>query len=117
MSGAILETWILAEILKGYLHNGRRAPFYYYRDKDQKEIDLLIVEDGTIYPPEFKKTASPNKEDVRHFQILKKLNTPIGPGGVVCLAEQSLPLLPIRFLSEVRHLGQPKSKDYSLTHD
>jgi uncharacterized protein len=92
MSGAILETWILAEILKGYLHNGRRAPFYYYRDKDQKEIDLLIVEDGTIYPLAFKKTASPNKEDVRHFQILKKLNMPIGPGGEICLAEQSLPL-------------------------
>jgi len=94
MSGAILETWILAEMLKGYLHNGRRAPFYYYRDKDQKEIDILIVEDGTIYPLEFKKTASPNKEDVRHFQILKKLNMPIGPGGVICLAEQPLPLGP-----------------------
>jgi uncharacterized protein len=91
MSGAIIETWILAEILKGYLHNGGHAPFYYYLDKDQKEIDLLIVEDGTIYPLEFKKTASPNKEDVRHFQILKKLNMPIGPGGVICLAEQSLP--------------------------
>ena len=94
MSGAILETWILAEMLKGYLHNGRRAPFYYYRDKDRKEIDLLIVEDGTIYPLEFRKTASPNKEDVRHFQILKKLNMPIGPGGVICLAEQPLPLGP-----------------------
>ena len=94
MSGAILETWIMAELLKGYLHNGRRAPFYYYRDKDQKEIDLLIVEDGTIYPLEFKKTASPNKEDVRHFQILKKLSMPIGPGGVICLSEQSLPLTP-----------------------
>lgn len=94
MSGAILETWILAELLKGYLHNGRRAPFYYYRDKDRKEIDLLIVEDGTIYPLEFKKTASPNKDDVRHFQTLKKLGMPIGPGGVICLAEQSLPLTP-----------------------
>ena len=94
MSGAILETWIMAELLKGYLHNGRRAPFYYYRDKDQKEIDLLIVEDGTIYPLEFKKTSSPNKEDVRHFQILKKLNMPIGPGEIICLAEQSLPLTP-----------------------
>jgi uncharacterized protein len=47
-----------------------------------------------IYPLEFKKTASPGKEDVRHFQILKRLNMPIGPGGVICLAEQSLPLTP-----------------------
>lgn len=92
MSGAILETWIVGELLKSWWHNGRRAPFYYYRDKDQKEIDLLIVTDGTIYPVEFKKTASPDKKAVRHFQVLEKLNMPIAMGSVICLAEQSLPL-------------------------
>lgn len=94
MSGAILETWILIELLKSYWHNGRRAPFYYYRDKDQKEIDLIIVQDGTIYPLEFKKTASPRKDDVRHFSVLKKLKLPVNAGGVICLAEQALPLTP-----------------------
>lgn len=92
MSGAILETWIVAELLKSYWHNGRRAPFYFYRDKDQKEIDLIIVQDGTVYPLELKKTASPSKDDVRHFRVLDKLNMPIGSGGVICLTEQSLPL-------------------------
>jgi len=92
MSGAILETWVIAEILKSYLHNGRRAPFYYCRDKDKKEIDLLIIQDGTIYPIEIKKTASPKKDDVRHFSTLEKLKMPIGPGGVVCLSEHSIPL-------------------------
>jgi predicted AAA+ superfamily ATPase len=94
VSGTILETWIVAELLKTYWHNGRRAPFYYYRDKDQKEIDLIIVQDGTVYPLEIKKTASPNKSDVRHFQVLEKLKMPVGPGGVICLTEQSLPLTP-----------------------
>ena len=61
MSEAILETWIVVELLKSYLHNGLGAPFYYYRDKDQKEIDLVIVRDGTVYPLEVKKTASPNR--------------------------------------------------------
>lgn len=92
MSGAILETWILIELLKSWWHNGSRAPFYYYRDKDKKEIDLLIVRDETIYPIEFKKTASPDKGAIRHFQLLKKLKKPVGPGGVVCLSLQSLPL-------------------------
>ncbi len=92
MSGAVLETWIMAEILKSYWHNGRRAQFYYYRDKDKKEIDLLIVRDGTIYPLEFKKTAAPKKDAIRHFKVLDKLNMPVGPGGVICLAEMSLPL-------------------------
>ena len=92
MSGAILETWVLGEILKTYWHNGRQAPFYFYRDKDQKEIDLLIVRDGTIYPIEIKKSASPTKDAVRHFPTLEKLKLPVGPGGVICLASQSLPL-------------------------
>jgi len=92
MSGAILETWIISELLKGYRHHGRQAPFYYYRDRDKKEIDLLIIQDGTVYPLEIKKTASPGKRDIRHFRLLEKLTLPTGPGGVICLAEQSLPL-------------------------
>jgi uncharacterized protein len=92
MSGPILETWVIAELLKSYWHNGRHAPFYFYRDKDQKEIDLLILRDGIAYPLEFKKTASPTKGDIRHFRALDRLKLPIGSGGIVCLAEQSLPI-------------------------
>ena len=92
MSGAVLETWIIVELLKSYWHNGLQAPFYYYRDKDQKEVDLLIVQDGTIHPVEIKKTASPGKKDVRHFQVLDKLNLPVGDGAIICLATESLPL-------------------------
>ncbi|NLH16716.1 MAG: ATP-binding protein [Phycisphaerae bacterium] len=92
MSGAILETWIIGELLKSYWHNGLRAPFYYYRDKDQKEIDLLVVRDGTAWPVEIKKTASPTSDDVRHFSVLDALKMPIGPGGVICLCGESLPL-------------------------
>ncbi len=92
MSGAILETWIVAELLKSYWHHGRQAPFYYYRDKDQKEIDLLIVQDETLYPLEFKKTASPHPGDVQAFQTLARLGLPAGAGGLICLTDQPLPL-------------------------
>lgn len=92
MSGAVFETWVMAELLKSWLNNGLRPPFYYYRDKDQKEIDLLIIQDGTVYPLECKKTASPDKNDMRHFQVLEKLKMPIGLGGVICLTNQALPL-------------------------
>jgi uncharacterized protein len=92
MSGPILETWIMGEVLRSWRHNGRSAPFYFYRDKDQREIDLLITQDGTIYPMEFKKTSSPNKSAVRHFKALEKLNVNIGPGGLICLVNQPLPL-------------------------
>lgn len=92
MAGAILETFIFTEILKSFWHNGKRAPLYYYRDKDKKEIDLLIVQDNTLYPLEFKKSANIDKKIARGFHVLDKLNKKIGGGGVVCLAPNLLPL-------------------------
>jgi len=92
MSGAVFETWVITEIIKSWWHNGREAPFYFYRDKDQKEIDLLIISDGTVYPLEIKKSASPHAGAIKHFQILEKLRMPIGHGGVICLTTQLLPL-------------------------
>jgi predicted AAA+ superfamily ATPase len=92
MSGAIFETWVVAEILKSYWHSGKQAPLYYYRDKDQKEIDVLIVQNGTLYPIEIKKTGNPGRDAVRHFSVLEKLGITIGPGAVICLANERLPL-------------------------
>lgn len=92
MSGAILETWMLSEIIKSYWHHGLTPPLYFYRDKDQKEIDLLIEQDNTLYPVEFKKTASPSQSASRHFPVLERLDKPVGHGAVICLRETDVPL-------------------------
>jgi predicted AAA+ superfamily ATPase len=92
MSGAILETFVFTEILKSYWHNGRRAPLYYYRDKDKKEIDVLIVQDEKIYPLECKKTASPDRNTAKQFKVLEQLHKPIEHGGIICLSETLLPI-------------------------
>ncbi len=104
MSGAILETFIFTEILKSYWHNGKRAPLYYYRDKDKKEIDLLIVQNEILYPLEFKKSTRLDKSFIQQFEVLKKLNKEIGEGGVISLTQSLLPiseknnLIPVGFL-------------------
>lgn len=92
MSGAILETFAFTEILKSYWHNGRRAPLYYYRDKDKKEIDVLIVQDEKVYPLECKKTASPDRNAAKQFGVLEQLRKPIAHGGIICLSETLLPI-------------------------
>lgn len=92
MSGSILETYMLTEILKSYWHNGKTANFYFYRDRDQVEIDLLIEQDGLIYPIEFKKSANPGLQSYKSFRSLDKLNQPIGSGAVICMREHSIPL-------------------------
>ncbi len=92
MSGAILETYIFAEILKSYWHNGVEPNFYYYRDVDQKEIDLLIETADTLYPIEFKKTATPSKTASKNFSALEKFDKKIGHGAVICFVEKDVPL-------------------------
>jgi predicted AAA+ superfamily ATPase len=92
MSGAFLETWVISEITKSYLHHGRTPRLYFYRDKDQYEVDLLIEENGTLYPIEIKKTASVHLMGFRGFPMLNKLGMPVGHGGVLCLTNALLPL-------------------------
>jgi uncharacterized protein len=92
MSGAILETYIMCELLKSYWHNGKQPPFYFYRDKDQKEIDLLIEQGGKIYPIEFKKSSNPDKKSISNFKTLEKLNVTVGEGAVICLSSDFIPM-------------------------
>lgn len=88
MAGAFFETFVVVEILKSYLYNGKRAPLYWYRDIDKKEIDILIEKDGLLYPVEIKLTAKPEKSMVKSFGIIKNR----GEGAVVCSALEDLPL-------------------------
>ena len=92
MSGAIFETYVFSEILKSYYHNGRTPNFYYYRDFDKKEVDLIIETGDTVYPIEVKKIASPSNNSFKNFSLLKKLNKKIGHGVVICFIEKDLPL-------------------------
>lgn len=91
-SGAILETWVVSELLKSYWYNGKTPYFYFYRDKDQKEIDLVIEQDNYLYPIEIKKSATPSLNAANNFGLLSKLNQPIGQGAVLCLRQKDIPL-------------------------
>jgi uncharacterized protein len=90
MAGAILETYIVAEVLKSWWHRMKTPQLYYYRDKDGKEIDLLVRQDDKLYPLEIKKSATPTGDWTKNFDVLDRFAT--GSGAVVCLAPQTLPL-------------------------
>ncbi|MDR0869111.1 MAG: ATP-binding protein [Planctomycetota bacterium] len=92
LTGAILETYALGEILKSYWHHGEDPNLYFYRDADQREIDFILETNNTLYPIEVKKTATPTPDDARHFGVLKNLPQPTGCGAVICLRPSPLPL-------------------------
>ena len=105
-AGNIFETFVVSEIVKSYLNAGIiNPPLYFYRDKDKKEIDLIIEEAEKIYPIEIKMSASPNKEMAKNFSVLKrKVDKEIGTGVIICqydnkvyLSEDIL-VLPIEYI-------------------
>lgn len=70
-SGQFFETFVVSEIIKSFYNQGKEPPIYFYRDTDQKEIDILIEDGQTLYPVEIKTTASPDKRMVKAFDILR----------------------------------------------
>ena len=85
MNGAILENYVVAEIRKSYLNSGREPYMYYYRDKDMKEIDVVLEHDGVLNPIEIKKTANPGTELIKVFELLDRASTPRSKGAVICM--------------------------------
>ena len=93
MSGAFFETFVVSEIIKNaYAHNLDPHSFlFYYRDIDQKEVDIIYTEQGKIYPIEIKKGVAPNKP-TKNFSVLKKYDQDIQPGLVIDTCDKIRPI-------------------------
>ena len=94
MAGAMFENYVISEIVKSYANNGIdiRSRLVYYRDNNGKEIDLMIIGNGILYPIEIKKSADPGKGAIKNFSVLSSLQEEIGEGGVVCMSSMVIPL-------------------------
>lgn len=102
-AGAFFETFVVTEIVKSYYNAGKELNIYYYRDIDQKEIDLLIVDATTIYPIEIKKAKTPSSPD-KNLSVLKKYGLGIAPMIVLCMADELLPLNRNCWLYPISHI-------------
>ncbi|MDE7162596.1 MAG: ATP-binding protein [Clostridia bacterium] len=93
MNGAFFETFVISEILKSYSNSGidYRYSVSYYRGKDKKvnsdcEIDIIIEENGILYPIEIKQSVKVNADETSAFTILDKLeNKKRGMGAIICM--------------------------------
>ena len=87
INGAILENYVVSEIIKTYHNNAKDCLIWYYRDSNSNEIDLVIESDGMLHPIEIKRTANPGTELVRPFKLLDKASVPRGKGAIICMRE------------------------------
>ena len=87
MNGAILENYVVSEIIKTYTNNGKECLMHYYRDKDSNEIDLIIESDRMLHPIEIKKSVNPPAQIAGAFKVLDKASIPRGEGAIICLRD------------------------------
>lgn len=103
-AGYYLENYVVMQMVGNASYGEKKTNLNYYRDTNQKEIDLVTETDGQLHPFEIKRSASPDKKIVKSFLRLQKSGKEIGAGGIVCMAAKPFPindansLIPINLL-------------------
>lgn len=91
-AGAFYETYVVSEIIKSYYNNYKdTSNLYYYRDRDQYEVDLIIEDYDSIYPIEIKKGINPVSNN-KNFKVLEKYNKTINTGLVIDSSNKVFPI-------------------------
>jgi len=91
-SGHYFENYVVMELLKNYAYAKDKADLTYYRDSNSKEIDIFVKENNCIHPLEIKKSANPDRREVKKYELLDKAALSRGCGGIVCMCEEVLPI-------------------------
>ncbi len=92
MAGHIVESWVFSQLLRGYANSGRTIRLSYFRDKLGHEVDMLLEENGKLYPIEVKMNASPALEDLGAVRHIPAGRLKIGGGIIICDVAKPLPL-------------------------
>ncbi|MCL2576835.1 MAG: ATP-binding protein [Defluviitaleaceae bacterium] len=91
-SGHYFENFVVIELLKNYAYSPNKSNITYYRDSNAKEIDVFIEQNNLVHPLEIKKSANPDKREIRKFSILDKASVEQGCGGIICMCEEVIPI-------------------------
>lgn len=91
-SGHYFENYVVTEFLRMYSYSKAKVEMTFYRDTNQKEIDIVLEENGILHPVEIKKSSNPERKLINAFSLLEKSSLKIGEGGIVCMTEKPYPI-------------------------
>lgn len=91
-SGHYYENYVVMELVRNYAYSAAKANILYFRDSNAKEIDVFVEENGKIHPLEIKKSANPDRREVKKYQVLDKASVARGNGGIICMCEEPVPI-------------------------
>lgn len=93
MAGAIMETAVIADIYKSYLHRGVEPNLYFWRTSIGQEVDCLVEQQGKIIPIEVKTSATPKRSMATNIRSLQEtLGEQVLNGYVIYPGDLYLPL-------------------------
>ena len=92
LNGQFVETYIINELRKTYLKNNKKPNFYYYRDNNMNEIDLIIIEDGKIHCVECKSGITYNISTVKSFKQIEQTQYSLSISAIICNTDSIYPL-------------------------
>ncbi len=92
MSAEFFETWVIGEVYKSFANSVQKAPLYYYRNFNGKEVELLILHNGVLYPCVISKRAQVQKM-YKRFNIIEAAfggctEVKTASGNVICLVPE-----------------------------
>ena len=91
-SGAFFENYVVMELIKHFSYSKSKVNLTFYRDVNQKEIDIVLEEAEYLHSFEIKKSASPDKRIIKSFNVLDKTTLKRGYGGIICMTDKAFPL-------------------------
>ncbi len=91
-SGHYFENYVVAEFIRMYSYSKTKVEMTFYRDTNQKEIDIVLEENGVLHPIEIKKSSNPERKSINSFSLLGKSSLKIGEGGIVCMTGKPYPI-------------------------
>jgi len=83
IKGSLFENFVIAEILKMNAHNSFKDEFYFFRDKNKKEVDLLINKGLEIRPYEIKSALTYNSDYIKNLKYLAALTESDKIGDII----------------------------------
>lgn len=82
--GALLETWVYGELLKSITLSDELWNIYYYRDKDQIEVDFVLENQAqNIIGIEVKASSTVVSQDFKGLRKLASLSEEKWMSGIV----------------------------------
>lgn len=91
-SGHYYENYVVGEFLRTFEYSPRKVNMTFYRDTNQKEIDLVIEREGKLHPIEIKKSSNPEAKAIKSFGLLDKSSQEVSYGGIVCMTDKVFPI-------------------------